>query len=413
MPAPRDDLSWHDHRRSPDREELLAPSTQIVPDREAYLGQSRHEVGRRISDDQVELFASTDVASALQLAFAQLAPPFIALHDVGTSASLHLLTSLASASGERLQRLTVRRQGHGEAMAVLQFVEVRLADDSRVRVYATDLGSDGPLRLPVAVVLLGRSQLGVLLMGGLSPTALANQLQPLNGAVMVGPWPNRELLMLPLGTGLPLANHAAQLAGTSGVAVHVTPHAGKTRQAWAYIAGAWNRLHGGSGSHALQTDFSPNVTAPRAVPSSEATTEAMGLNELPVAPVPATSAARPTLPPAGAWQSYVDRCQQLKGAVVCCAFDTRTMRTLAHTGPATTATDLAAQGTKLLRAMVEAARAVGLDAAPTDGSITAGGHQLLLRLVPGHPGIAVHLVLASNTNPTLAKLQLERIRPPQ
>jgi hypothetical protein len=37
----------------------------------------------------------------------------------------------------------------------------------------------------------------------------------------------------------------------------------------------------------------------------------------------------------------------------------------------------------------------------------------MLRLVPGHPGIAVHLVLASNTNPTLAKLQLERIRPPQ
>jgi hypothetical protein len=36
----------------------------------------------------------------------------------------------------------------------------------------------------------------------------------------------------------------------------------------------------------------------------------------------------------------------------------------------------------------------------------------LVRLVPGHPGIAVHLVLSSSTNLTLAKLQLERISPP-
>ncbi len=412
MPAPRDDLPWQDHPRSPDRSELLAPSTQIVSDREAYLGQGRHEVGRRIADDQVELFASTDVASALQLEFAQHAPPFIAVHDVGTSASLRLLSSLASATGQRLQRLTVRRQGHGVAMAVLQFVEVRLADESQVRVYATDLGSEGPLRLAVAKVLLGRSQLGVLLMGGLSPTALANQLQPLNGAVMVGPWPNRELLMVPLGSGLPLANHAAQLAGSSGVAVHVTPHAGKTRQAWAYIAGAWNRLHGGAGSHALQTDFGPAVAPPPAVPRSEAPTEVMGLNPLPERPVTATAATPTTAPTTGAWKSYVDRCQQLKGAVVCCVFDTATMHPLAHTGPIATATQLAEQGTKLLKAMVEATRAIGLDAAPTEGSVTAAGHQLLVRLVPGHPGIAVHLVLSSSTNLTLAKLQLERISPP-
>jgi hypothetical protein len=416
MPAPRDDLPWQDHLRGPDRSELLAPSTQIVSDREAYLGQGRQEVGRRISDDQVELFASTDVASALQMEFAQHAPPFIAVHDVGASASLRLLASLASATGQRSQRLTVRRQGHGVAMAVLQFVEVRLADGSQVRVYATDLGSEGPMRLPVAKVLLGRSQLGVLLMGGLAPAALASQLQPLNGAVMVGPWPNRELLMLPLGSGLPLANHAAQLAGNSGVAVHVTPHAGKTRQAWSYIAGAWNRLHGGAGSHALQTDFGPTVAALPAVPRSEAPTEVMSLNALPgnpaTAPARTPALAAAPAPATSAWQGYVDRCQQLKGAVVCCAFDTLAMRPLAHTGPTATATQLAEQGARLLKVMTEATRAIGLDAAPSDGSVSAAGHHLLVRLVPGHPGIAVHLVLSSSTNLTLAKLQLERISPP-
>ncbi len=400
---------------------MLAPSTQVVADRETYLGQGRHDVGRRISNDQVELFASTDVANALQQEFAQHAPQYIAVHDVGTSAALRLLASLASATGQRLQSLTVRRQGHGVAMAVLQFVEVRLADGTPVRVYATDLGNEGPLRLPVAKVLLAYSQLGVLLMGGLTPSALANQLQPLNTAVQAGPWPNREMLMVPLGSGVPLAGHASQLAGRSGVAVHVTPHAGKTRQAWAYIGGAWNRLHGGAAAgHAMQTEFGPAGAPPPpvAVPRSEAPTEAMGLHPLPDSPAHPAHPAHPavTTPSASAgnpWQAYVDSCGLLKGAVACCAFDTLSMQALAHTGPAPQAARLAEQGAKLLKAMAEATRAVGLSAVPSDGSVTAAGHHLLVRPVPGHPGIAVHLVLAGTANLTLAKMQLERINPPR
>ncbi len=392
---------------------MLAPSTQVVSDRETYLGQGRLDVGRRISTDQVELFASTDAASALQLEFAQHFPQFIALHDVGTSASLRLLSSLASATGQRVQKLSIRRQGHGLAMAVLQFVEVRLGDGTPVRVYATDLGSEGPLRLAMAKVLLAHSQLGVLLMGALTPSALGSQLQPLNAAVLAGPWPNRELLMVPLGSGVPLASHAAQLAGRSGVAVHVTPQAGKTRQAWAYVGGAWNRLHGGAaGGQAMQTDFGPaGVPPPPApVPRSEAPTEAMGLHPLGdsrlAAPTPAP------MPSAHPWQAYVDSCSLLKGAIACCAFDTLSMHPLAHTGPAATAAKLAEHGAKLLKAMAEATRAVGLSAVPSDGSVTAAGHHLLLRPVPGHPGIALHLVLSGTTNLTLAKMQLERINPP-
>jgi hypothetical protein len=406
MPAPRDDLSWQDHLKGPDPDELLAPSTQIVPDREAYLGQGRQEVGRRISDDQVELFASTDAATALQLEFALHAQPFIAVHDVGASASLRLLSSLAAAAGQRLQRLTVRKQGHGVALAVLQFVEVRLADDSRVRVYASDLGTEGPLRLPVAKVLLGRSQLGVLLMGSLPPAALASELQPLSGAVMVGPWPNRELLMVPLGSGVPLANHAAQLAGNSSVAVHVTPHAGKTRQAWAFIAGAWNRLHGGGGSRAMQAEFGPAAAPPAAAPRLQAPAQVMARSPLPDKPL------REAAPATKAWQSYVDQCQLLRGAVACCAFDLQASLPLAQAGPAATAVALADQGARLFKAMAEATRAVGLDAAPSEGSVSAAGHHLLVRVIPGHPGIALHLLLSSAANLTLAKLQVERITPP-
>jgi hypothetical protein len=73
---------------------------------------------------------------------------------------------------------------------------------------------------------------------------------------------------------------------------------------------------------------------------------------------------------------------------------------------------LAEQGAKLMRSMTDATRALGFGTTPTDGAVTAGAHLLLVRPVPGHAGIVVHLVLSGSTNLTLAKLQLERIVPP-
>lgn len=405
----QNDPHGHQHPRvRPDQEELLAPSTQIVSDRDAYLGQGRHDVGRRISDDQVELFASTSPSQALQIEFAQHDPAFVAVHDVGTSASLRLLNSLAGAMGSRLQRLTIRRQGHGEAMAVLQFVEVPMAEGRPVRVYCTDISENANTRSAIASVLLGHSRLGVLLMGNAPASLVATQLKTLNDAVHGGAWPNRELLMVPLGAGVALAAHAAQLSERSSIAVHVTPQAQKTRQAWSYIAGAWNRLHGGRGGQLMPSEFHGSATAapPPPVPSSEAPTEPMGLHDsLPSQPAPLPATAHP-------WQSYADGCALLKGVVACCVLDTLTMHELAHTGLSHPAGTLADQGGKLLRAMSEATRTLGLGSLPSDGSVSTGTHHLLVRPVPGHHGVAVHLVLSAATNLTLARMQLERISPP-
>ena len=418
MSSRPDGSDWQAPPRGPGRDELLDPSTQIVADAEAYLGQGRHDVGRRIAEDQVELFISADVAGSLQREFIRHTPEFVALHDLGTSASLRLLTSLAGAAGARVQRLSVRRQGHGVALAVLQFVEMPMADGLAVRVYATDINADSATRAQVARVLLAFSRLGVLLVGELPPHALAGQLQPLHEALRRGPWPNRELLLVPLGSSTALAAPAAQLVAGSAVAAHVTPHADKPRQAWSYIGGAWNRQHAdAAGERILPTDMALAVPPPRR-PASELATEPMPLQNLPgpreSAPANATPPPMRMPTPGGInWQAYVDRCVQVKGTVAVCVFDSHSGQALAQAGGPPSAERLAQQGVALLAKMNEATRALGLGPTRGDASISTPMHHLLLRAVPGHPGIVLHLALSAATgNLTLARMQLDRIEAP-
>ena len=439
---------------SPDHpEESGGPATQVVTNKEDYLGQGRFDVGRRVADDQVELFVNGEVAPALQAEFQRHKPEFIALHDTGTSASLRLLAGLAGAAGAPVQRLSVRRQGQGVALAVLQFVEVPLGDGSRVRVYSTDISADGQARQQIAQVLLGFSRLGVLMVGELPPHAMTSALSPIREAVAHGPWPNRELLMLPLGSGTALAAQAAQISAGGPVAVHVTPRAGKPRHAWQFVAGAWNRLNNVPGAQRhLSTELGQAVPPP-AVPQSQMDTRAMGLDELPTArPEAAVPAARrrsaptsslgteahlgvrlqleaevpasllpalkqaPTpmpVPGGTQWNAYVERVVLLKGAVSCCVFDVHTLQTLAHAGTLPSGERLAQQGAQLLFAMADSARALGLSTGHTEAAITTGAHHLVLRPVSGHPGVALHLVLeAAATNLTLARMQLERVDSP-
>jgi hypothetical protein len=429
MNRAREDVHWPDTARitrrdepgarsASRRDELLAPSTQIVTDRDAYLGQARNDIGRRISDDQVELFVTGDVAQALQREFSLHTPEFIALHDLGMSASLRLLSSLAGAAGARVQRLSVRRQGHGVALAVLQFVEVPLADNSLVRVYSTDINAEGAARGQIARALLAFSRLGVLMVGELPPHAMAAQLGPLHDAMLQGPWPNRDLLLVPLGSGSALAAQGAQLGHGSAVAVHITPHAAKPKHVWTFIGGAWNRLHGTpGGERALPTELSRAVPKPR-VPSTEATTEPMPLESLDSQRGPLS--IQPTMPmpmpvPGGTpWQAYVDRCALIKGCIGACVFDAHSMQVMAQAGGPPPGERLAQQGAALLSAMNDASRLLGLGPASAEASITLSNHHLLLRPVPGHPGVALHLVLqAGASNLVLARMQLERIALPQ
>jgi hypothetical protein len=278
--------AWADTQRAAVDTDLCAPATQIVGDPHAYLDQG--DLGRRVTEDQVELFVTGDVAGGLQRELRRLELTYIALHDIGSSGSLRLLGSLAGSAGCKLQRLSVRRQGHGLALAVLQFLELPLPDGTRLRLYSTDVTSEGSARAPVAQTLLAFSRLGVLLVGDLPLNAVSTALHPLRERMQRGVWPNREILLLPVAGRASLVPQGQELAVGSAVAVHVGPRAAKAREVWDCISTAWNR---GAGQQQAGPgrQLSPDIAQalPRAQPAA-------GAGNDPIATaLPAASSPRP------------------------------------------------------------------------------------------------------------------------
>lgn len=382
--------------RRPESDDLSAPATQIVRDRDAYLGRSG-DVGRRLTEDQVELFVSDEPAAALQREFERLQPAFIALHDVGTASSLRLLQAMAASTG-KVMRLAVRRQGHGVALATLQFVEITGSDGSTLRVYSTDVDADTHARHLIARVLVSHARLAVLVFGDLPSHALASGLQPLVDAVAHERWPNRQMLMIPLGAPAPLNGFASRFTA-SGIRVQVAPRVARATDAWSLIGSSWNLIEGVSPGPAV----AGAKAAPAAEPDDgEMPTEAMGL----AADTP--QAARSDIN----WFDYVQRCASVKGMISCCVFDRSNGQALAHAGGRPSAETLQTLGERLLATAGDIGARLGTGTTVQEATVSYASHHLLLRALPRQPGVVLHAVLdAATGNLALARAQLQRLDP--
>ena len=447
MPKPIHEMSTWDASAQPSRDfdpnndevweatrQQTGLATQVMRDREDYLSQAGRTVGRQVGQSQWELFVVVDPTEALRQQFDLLHPEFIALHDIGTQSSRRMLAGLAVATGRPVHQLHIRRQGLGMPLARLEFVELPVAaDQPPLRLYTTEIDADTQQRRRLAHLLLGYSRLAVVIVGDLPPHAMATSLLPLHDAIKEGPWPNAELLMLPLAGASALANQAGSLAIGSMVQVRTTPQVTRPAEAWNYLRGSWARLRTELRERAIHVpEILDPVMPPAAVPApahptasaiggaavsatsllESTTTPLRARAPLPMQPMPTVPTAKPTV--AGgtdpALATYVRKCGELKGMISCCVFELATQRTVGHAGTRPGPAALASQGATLMASMAEAAHALNLGEAAPDAAITLGSHHQLLRAVPGRPGLALHAVLdRALTNLTLVRLQLQRL----
>ena len=400
-------------------------ATQILADENDYLASDKNEIGRQIAGNERELFVSCSPAEAMEQQFEHLKPEFIAVHDIATASSRKLMAGIAAASGQPVQRLVIRRQGYGTALATLEFVELTTSDGQPLRLYTTEVDADTTARHALAKTLLGYSRLGVVMMGELPGHSIAAALKPLHDDIIAGPWPNRNLLLLPLASASTLVTHGLDLGRGTGVAVRTTPQVARPADAWAFITGTWSRLREQAAPDGRTVPelgaFRPPAYQPRRPPvvTGMPSGDTLPMEDLAAAPVmltmrpmPAILSATSPAPAVAAslLERYVKQVSELNGVMSCCAFDIQSGAAVAHAGANPGAAELAAQGGVLVNAMLSASRTLGFGVALPEAAISLGAHHLLLRGVPKHPQLAIHAVLdKTSANLTLARLQVLRL----
>ena len=395
-------------------------ATQFVKDEDDYLAPEKHDIGRQTGVNERELFVSCDPALAMQQQFEHLHPEFIAVHDIATASSRRLLAGIAAAGGRAVQKLVIRRQGYGTALATLEFVELPAADGNSLRMYSTEVDADTVARHGLSRMLLAFSRLGVIMVGDLPAHSIASALKPFQEFMLSGPWPNRQLLLLPLASGNALALQGAELARGTGVNVRTTPQVTRPADAWGFINGTWARLGeigqpdgrrlpplaGAAIGGTSAASRAPNQTAPAAAVRRPDTDPLLTMRPMPSVSTAAARAAAPK----SLLDRYVQQLSDLPGMVSCCVFDVTSGLEVAHAGASPGAADLAMHGKALLAGMSASSRGMGLGHTLPEAAITLGSHHLLLRAVPGHPGLALHAALdKTNANLTLARLQVQRM----
>ena len=407
-------------------------ATQIMSADADEAAAGRRDIGRLVGNDEHELFVSCAPAEALLQQFDVLHPEFIAVHDLGCAISRRLLAGVAAVSQRRVQRLVIRRQGHGTALATLQFIEWSVAGSATIRLYTTEIDADTAARHALALALLAHSRLGVVFVGDLPPHALATALQPLQQAMQQGPWPNRQLLMLPLTSASALASQSSQIGASQGVSVRTTPQVSRPAEAWAFLSGTWNRLREQAGAAGRQWPVLAGVAAAASAPAAApvAATTAAAVASPPARRVPPDAAGVPRaespLPmrpmpevPRGAAREaraedsladYANRLMKVTGMLGCCIVDTVGHRVLAHAGTAVEPDALRRQAEVLLDTVARCGDALGIAVGTPELALTLDAHHLVLRAVPGHPQrMLIGVLDRPLANLTLARMQIQRL----
>ena len=257
-----------------------------------------------------------------------------------------------------------------------------MSSGAALRVYTTDVNADTLTRQQLSLVLLAHARLGVLMVGELPPHAMTTQLRPLRDRLTRGAWPNRDMLMVPLGSATTLAAQGAQLSAGSGVNVRVTPQAARPTDAWSFISGTWNRLQG---ANAAERDYDIRRAVPTAaaVPMPEAPTQPMAL-----APEPDALRRRPRHPPARAGANSRCAAPRSRAWWRCCVFDMQSAAARwPMPAPSASGDRLSEQGRLMLEALSASTRTLGAGQRPARGIGQRGPRSTCCcKPMPGPPG---------------------------
>lgn len=404
-------------------------ATQILDEPRAALHQAL-DIGKDVGGHTRELFVVCAPAEALRQQFERTTTPFMAVHGMGQPlAARQTLQGIAALSGWPMRRLVIRRQGFGNELAALHYIDAPVAGNRMLRLYDTEVeAGDTAVSVGLRKLLLGQAVLtAVLAQHDAIAAYMSADFAALRGLLAEGaPWP-RQLAVVPAHTRTDELTQAVEtLQRASGLQAEIMPATPDPSLIWALLATAWNRITKAQHGTRPEGPFTLTQVRLRRASTAEATGSESGAgvaNKVqtkpqgpaqaraqaatqPVAPAaaaaPAPAAApprpsgpesvQPPAPTGDALEAYLARMAAHSQAACGCIFDIHTLQVAAHMG-SMPAELMAKQGRTLLLALSQASQAFGEGGLVQECRAHIGPAQLVLRGIPGLGSLALLLIV--------------------
>ncbi len=177
-------------------------STAVMAD-ENELAEAAAEAEARHNDD---LLVSGSPAQAMRAHFAGsrkdtfVRQKLITMCDPSHMWAASVIRALADASGQPIERLSLRDQASLNLMATIERTTLPRRTDDTLKIYHADIQAEGGDAAEVQMALMERSDLSVVIIGPMAPSAIDDMLVDLHSATLSLHWQCRNLLfMLPVG----------------------------------------------------------------------------------------------------------------------------------------------------------------------------------------------------------------------
>ncbi|MFN3887086.1 MAG: hypothetical protein ACK4MG_09010 [Aquabacterium sp.] len=359
--------------------ELFEPASARGPVRTADIGEP---VGRHVR----ELFVSCDPAQALRMQLEQSGLRYMAIADLGGGRARRGLLDISRASGWPVQRLVVRRQGYGDTLATLYFLDSPTQDGGSVRVFCADVdaGTDEVARVQLGLMLMARAELVALLVPDQSASLRTQATETLRQEIRrqrTG-WLCRNLIFMPAKTSPEFVNEITRFRAETGIPARMAPAVRRADQLWIYLGSTWNQMQDRmvAGQRLILRTLA--LVASPAAGGAELRAESLVVSDTGLLA-----------------QRCVHHLLRQPGVQRVCLFNLQSQAVVAHSGTPDEAQAMAVQGRALLQAMGRAGEVMALGHALVEASFTLTEHRVQLRGMALLPGCVMHVVLARNAPP--------------
>lgn len=220
----------------------LATRLEARWDDESPEAAAHPDIGRQVGPTQWELFVTCAAVDALQLQFSLKQHSFLFVHGPQASVGARYLAALAQERRRPLQQLRIRRQGHGDDLASLVWLEL-VQGDQPLRLMALEHGAD-PQAWPALVhVMLAHAGVRVMVFDASVPEPPPAATGWLRDAVAAGDaLPQTPWVWVPWGAHAHERPWSTTWQTAMGLQLRRAPASPRAADAWPFLVSTWRLM---------------------------------------------------------------------------------------------------------------------------------------------------------------------------